>query len=437
MEPPNKQTGCNDELTMSHDLPDLSTLPELVLIHILSFMDPKEAVQTCILSKGWRNLWTYVPYLDFDKFHFKCTDAAFVHFVTSMLLFRGASKLDTFMLRWHTGQHEIVTDREEYCEIHLSNASAWISSALRCKPVTISLDLSGFANLKLPLALFTCASLENLHLEFFDSDREVIEPKYVNLPNLKRLALSSFTIKGPVMQMFLSGCPLLEELYLDSCSLNLSRDMVTGLKSDLLRRLTIINCQGSGLVEIFMPSLVSLELEDLYLGITKLSLKNTPSLVKVSVCDNCFVERYFSGAEFEFFNCLKNVTDLELYGSGIKELLEKIILNCEIFGDLKQLKLGKWSINEKLDLICQLLQHTPNLEKLIVHTKDIACVPKKHARSGKAKEKGATGQIPFRCEHLKAIEIRYSDPSRVHELVDILLQNISQGERVRIDVSRF
>ncbi|KAJ3702908.1 hypothetical protein LUZ61_006613 [Rhynchospora tenuis] len=394
MEPPNKKTRSNDELTMSRDLPDLSTLPDIVLIHILSFMEPKEAVQTCILSKRWRNLWTCVPSLNFDKSGFEGTHAAFVHFVSNMLLFRGASKLDTFRLRWHACE-KVSTHGQEICQIHVSNASSWIFSALRCKPLTISLDLYGFAHLQLPHALFTCTSLEHLELQFFDLRRAATEPNYVNLPNLKKLKLRCFTLDDPVMQMILSGCPLLEELSLDSCSLNFSC-----MKSDMLRCLTIINCRGSILVEFFLPSLVSLSLKNEYPGQTKLSLKNTPSL--------------------------------------LKDLLEKTVPNCSIFGNLKQLTFGQWSINEKLDLLCQLLQHTPNLEKLnIVHKKDITYVPKKHMRSGEPKEKSATGQIPFRCEHLKTIEIRYSDPSGAHELVGILLQNISQGERVRIDLSRF
>ncbi|KAJ4796262.1 F-box/RNI-like superfamily protein [Rhynchospora pubera] len=434
MEPPNKKTRSNGELTLSlsRNSPDLSTLPDNVLIHILSFMDPKEAVQTCILSKRWRNLWTCVPSLNFDKSGFEGSHAAFVHFVTNMLLFRGASKLDTFRLRWHACE-KVSTLGQENCQIHVSNASAWIFSALRCKPLTISLDLYGFANLELPHALFTCSSLEHLDLQFFESRRAATEPSYVNLPNLKKLKLRCFQLSDPVMEMILSGCPLLEELSLDSCSLNFSC-----MKSDLLRCLAIINCRGSGLVEFFLPNLVSLSLKNEYPGKTKLSLKNTPSLVKVSVFYHHFVECYFSGAEFEFFNYLTTVTDLELYGSGVKELLEKTVPNCPIFSNLKQLTFGQWSINEKLDLLCQMLQHTPNLEKLtIVHKKDITYVPKKHARSGEVKEKCATGQIPFRCEHLKVIDIRYSDPSGAHELVGILLQNISQGERVRIDLSRF
>ncbi|KAJ1686905.1 hypothetical protein LUZ63_018295 [Rhynchospora breviuscula] len=430
MEPPHKHPRRNDEPTMSPSLPDLSTLPELVLIHILSFMDPKEAVQTCILSKRWRNLWTRVTSLNFNKHAFKST-ADFVRFVTDVLFFHGASKLDTFRLSWCVHKHAVSTHSNKTYQIYVSNISAWIFSALSCKPLTISLVLYGFANLKLPRVLFTCASLEQLELDIFDSRKKAIEPKCVNLPNLKKLKFRYCELNNLVMQGILSGCPLLEELSLDGCSLKFSE-----MKSDVLRCLTILSCQSSRMVEIFMPSLISLHLEDYCPGIIKLSLKNTPSLSKVFVSYKFFNENYFSSAEFGFFNCLTTVTDLELYGPGLQELLEKIILNCPKLHCLKQLTFGQGAINKKPALLCHLLRNTPNLQKLTISDKQHS-VPEKPATSGEPKKKGVTGEIPFRCKHLKAIEIKYSDPSRLHELIGILLRNKSHGKRVRIDLSRF
>ncbi|KAJ4796265.1 F-box/RNI-like/FBD-like domains-containing protein [Rhynchospora pubera] len=385
MEPPNKHTRSNEELTISHSFPDLSSLPEPVLVHILSYMDPKEAVQTCILSKRWRRLWTLIPSLNLTNSRFKGNDAAFVHFVTSMLYFRGASKLDSFSLHFNASQH--VAD-EELCQIHVGVATSWIYSVLSCKPLVISLELHKLPYLKLPHALFTCASLEQL-------------------------------------EGILSGCPLLEELSLIHCILEFSE-----MKSDLLSCLSITSCRGSKVVEIFMPSLISLHLTNQCPEIIKLSLKNTPSLVKVFVFYSHYAVSHFSGA-LEFFKCLTAVPviDLEFCGSGVKDLLEIIIPNCPIFHNLKQLSFGEWGTNEKLDVLFQLLQHTPNLEKLTIVHKKVEC-------SRRAKQKVATIEIPFRCEKLKVIEVKYSDPSGVHELIDVFLRNTSHGKRLRIDYSR-
>ncbi|KAJ4785523.1 F-box/RNI-like superfamily protein [Rhynchospora pubera] len=334
------------------------------------------------------------------------------------MLFLRASKLDTFRLRWYASQDEVNTDSEER-KAHVIVANSWIYAALSCKPLVISLNVYGFDNSKLPPALFRCSSLKHLelHLSCRSINGEAAEYKYVNLPSLKKLKFGWFIINDPFMQGILSGCPLLEELELCACSLNFSE-----MKSDHLRCLNILACQGSGsgVVEIFMPSLVSLQFKNFYPGVKKLSFKSTPPLVKVLVwCDSLSVP------EVELFNCSTTVTDLGLFGSGAEGLLQKIVLKCPIFDSLKQLTLGQWSINEKLDLLCQFLQHAPNLEKLtIIDKKD--SVLKRHTLTGKSEKKGATGQIPFRCDQLKVIEIKYSDLTGWLELVDTLLQNISR-----------
>ncbi|XP_061344863.1 putative FBD-associated F-box protein At5g22720 [Gastrolobium bilobum] len=43
----------------------LSNLPDEIILHILSFSDAKTAVQTSVLSKRWRSLWTSLPVVNF------------------------------------------------------------------------------------------------------------------------------------------------------------------------------------------------------------------------------------------------------------------------------------------------------------------------------------------------------------------------------------
>ncbi|KAK6161611.1 hypothetical protein DH2020_004992 [Rehmannia glutinosa] len=49
----------------SMDMDKISNLPQPILHHILSFLSQKEAVQTCVLSKSWRYVWSARPAIDF------------------------------------------------------------------------------------------------------------------------------------------------------------------------------------------------------------------------------------------------------------------------------------------------------------------------------------------------------------------------------------
>jgi hypothetical protein len=62
-----------DKLSDLHDENEdkLSDLPDCVLLHILSFLNTKYAVQTCILSKRWKNVWKCLPSLIICYSHFK------------------------------------------------------------------------------------------------------------------------------------------------------------------------------------------------------------------------------------------------------------------------------------------------------------------------------------------------------------------------------
>lgn len=44
----------------------ISLLPDTLLHHILSTLNTKFVVQTCLLSKRWKTLWTLIPTLNFD-----------------------------------------------------------------------------------------------------------------------------------------------------------------------------------------------------------------------------------------------------------------------------------------------------------------------------------------------------------------------------------
>ncbi|KAL6652706.1 hypothetical protein ACP70R_011631 [Stipagrostis hirtigluma subsp. patula] len=59
----------------------LSSLPDGLIHTIMSFLTPQQAVQTCVLSRRWENLWRSMPYLNIDEQDFDVAESgARVHF---------------------------------------------------------------------------------------------------------------------------------------------------------------------------------------------------------------------------------------------------------------------------------------------------------------------------------------------------------------------
>ncbi|KAJ3686970.1 hypothetical protein LUZ61_016134 [Rhynchospora tenuis] len=60
--------------SMRGEMDRISSLPDCLIHLTLSFLTAQEAVQTCVLSKRWKNLWTTSPFLNFDLRKFLCDD---------------------------------------------------------------------------------------------------------------------------------------------------------------------------------------------------------------------------------------------------------------------------------------------------------------------------------------------------------------------------
>jgi hypothetical protein len=69
---------------------NLSQIPDSVLLHILSFLETKEAIRTSILSKRWKHLWKYLPTLTLNGRPFNYSKG-FAKFVNRILSNRDSS----------------------------------------------------------------------------------------------------------------------------------------------------------------------------------------------------------------------------------------------------------------------------------------------------------------------------------------------------------
>ncbi|KAF8714802.1 hypothetical protein HU200_027331 [Digitaria exilis] len=197
------------------------------------FLTARQSVQTCVLSRRWRNLWCSMPCLNIDQREFDTAVSSamgdpkvwecgrFEEFVSNLVLkFHSASSLDMFRCHaTHRCQFEVV-DR-------------WIRHGIKCSPAVMEISWSP-------------------HVFFF------------GLPNsgstacrLKRLHLARIALDTGFTQQLCSGCPVLEDLQLETCLLDSAE-----IRSHSLKSLIVTDCTShfGTVLTITAPALVSFHL---------------------------------------------------------------------------------------------------------------------------------------------------------------------------------
>ncbi|KAH0865387.1 hypothetical protein HID58_082598 [Brassica napus] len=185
----------------------ISWLPDEVLGKILSLLPTKHAASTSVLAKKWRHVFRLVHNLDFDDSvllqpeEWPVIRESFRHFVDRTLALQRGSPINKFSLKLHI--HESG---------EMAYLSAWICNALERGVLEMSLSLKRKHELFLPSELSTSKTLVKLtlgtqiYLDKFEPD--------AYLPALKSLVIDSIVFDGDDMcDVLLSGCPVLEELY--------------------------------------------------------------------------------------------------------------------------------------------------------------------------------------------------------------------------------
>lgn len=217
---------------MQHKKDRISELPDNVLLHIMNFMDTKLAVQTCVLSKRWKDLSKRLTNLTFySNLPSQCmVEKSFKIFVSWVLSSRDHSYylIDLTIESWIKA--EALRKVIEYAVFHnVQKLKINISSSYR--PIHESLP-----------SIFCCKSLTSLELSNKLSPSAIILPKSMYLPALKCLHLSyvTFTATGSDCADPFSTFPVLETLVLRNYS-------VINLKKQLAQVLFITNSTLSSL----------------------------------------------------------------------------------------------------------------------------------------------------------------------------------------------
>ncbi|PNY06141.1 F-box/LRR-repeat protein [Trifolium pratense] len=149
----------NDEIKGSEDR--LGDLPDCVLLHILSFLNTKHVVQTCVLSTRWRHLWKRIPTLILHCSKFT-TKKHFTIFVSKILTLRDPS----------TALHALDLDRRGDIEPHvLKKILNYVSSnKTHLKELGISIHGDGCLVMS---CVSSCHALTSLNLSIYPRVRKV------------------------------------------------------------------------------------------------------------------------------------------------------------------------------------------------------------------------------------------------------------------------
>jgi hypothetical protein len=184
----------------------ISTLPDSVLHHILSFLPTKQSAATSILSKKWNQLWLSVLTLDFDDQGFPHF-LAFRHFVYSVMLMRDTSlPIRSFRLKCGFVQG---------CDPY--DINRFICAAVKRGINNLTLDLSGTNDdfqIRLDPIISTIFNCRNLVVLKLKSLRVYFCPRF-DFPLLKILHLDSvyfFGFHEGDFDKLIEACPVVEQL---------------------------------------------------------------------------------------------------------------------------------------------------------------------------------------------------------------------------------
>ncbi|KAJ3708546.1 hypothetical protein LUZ61_012251 [Rhynchospora tenuis] len=416
----------------------ISSLPDCLIHLIMSFLTAQEAVRTCVLSKRWKDLWSTLPFLDFNLGEFRYRELSyysrlddsesddsgsqhsrppdifdkFRDFVGMALLLRKPFDLHTF--------HLSCGEMCEWPEYNMFIRS-WFLHALNHNPQVLKIDFTLEGSV--PLALFTCASLVDASFFHFPSKHNMV----INLPCLRRLHLNQGNLHHGFVEKLFSGCPMLEFFHLEHCH----RELYT-INSQSLKYLKAECCHSNfwqatekEIVLINTPNLLSF-CDNICLDFVgpKLLLK-MPSLTSANIrFERSRYERSYDGKS-NILMGLSNVQNLKLSGHGIKVLLETEMPNCPEFSNLKELSVDNLCLTCHCNLLASFLNHCPNLEKLSLYHFGLYCEGEMHGNQEVMKI------APFKGKRLETVEVKFprcdeSFPQVMKHLQDITKKSSAQ-----------
>ncbi|CAM0949708.1 unnamed protein product [Alopecurus aequalis] len=335
----------------------ISALSDDLLHRILGSLDARLAVGQCsLLSRRWRHLWASMP---------RVTLFGLVseRFGSNLFLLREEAKLCALSLHSSNDMNHFPHQRRWLRHV--------VSRGIRVLEITL---VTGYP-FELPDCVFNCATLEEMIVSqstFPSVVREVVAPKSVCLPRLKKLQIHHIQLSDPSMSEKLnSGCPALEELDFSQCSLGVFK-----ISSDTVNTLSVTACDYSE-IHVSAPNVVSLKLS----VAGRVKLDAMPSLLSAWVYVSRARVNPHAAERLDFLDALCNAQHLELFRFDLlfkdkpaTEFCLSLPVNDMMdqpapeggptFRKLKSLYLGEWLVADFYRPFAYFLNRAPSLATL-------------------------------------------------------------------------
>ncbi|AES97837.1 F-box protein [Medicago truncatula] len=157
----------------------LSDLSDCLLLHILSFLDTKHAVQTCILSPRWNNLWKHLSSLKLSSIHFPKNLKGFTKFVSHVLSLRNDTT-SLLALDFHRSGTMDPRLLKRILKYAFSHNVQQLQVDVKC------------VNPQFSPSFFSCHTLTTLKLKIDYYSHQNLFPTSLNLPQITNLSLHRF-----------------------------------------------------------------------------------------------------------------------------------------------------------------------------------------------------------------------------------------------------
>ncbi|KAF3971510.1 hypothetical protein CMV_004910 [Castanea mollissima] len=202
------EAGGSMKRQCSLSLDIISSLPDSLLCHILSFLPTRDSVATSVLSSRWRPLWTLVQVLHLDQRELCRTPDqpfSYAEIVSRILILRNTvpnpTPIRKLRICWHKNCLPLLVD-------------TWICATFWHGVQELDLTIcTSYRLLQLPHSLFFCTSLVVLKLKGVFLLNPPSEIQGLSSLRILKLQCVRFANRNSLFTL-LAACPVLQDFFL-------------------------------------------------------------------------------------------------------------------------------------------------------------------------------------------------------------------------------